>query len=143
MIAQVNLEVSGGEHRPSWDSGRSPFQRAAEHFKVGKHILLARWRERVRADSNLPEQRVKFSDRELVDHLPALLDSIIDALEGKNISEKTLRQEGAQHGHTRRASGYAIAQVIWEFAIFRTLLRETLKSLHPLRPLTACLRLAS
>ena len=110
------------------------FKSAAEHFKVGRHILLARWRERVRADSNLPEQRVKFSDRELEDHLPALLDSIIDALEGKNISQKTVRQEAAQHGHTRRASGYAIAQVIWEFAIFRTLLRETLEELAPAEP---------
>jgi hypothetical protein len=65
------------------------------------------------------------------------------ALEGKDVSDKALRQEGAQHGHMRRSSGYAIAQVIWEFAIFRTLLRETLKSFHPLSRLPTCLRLAS
>jgi signal transduction histidine kinase len=34
----------------------------------------------------------------------------------------------------RRASGYAIAQVVWEFAIFRTLLRETLEELAPAEP---------
>ena len=31
-------------------------------------------------------------------------------------------------------SGYAIAQVTWEFAIFRTLLRETLEELAPAEP---------
>jgi hypothetical protein len=59
---------------------------AAGHFRSGKPALLVRWRERVRADSNLPEQRVTFSDRELEDHLPALFDSIVDALEGKEVS---------------------------------------------------------
>jgi hypothetical protein len=68
---------------------------AAEHFRSGKHALLARWREGVRADSSLPEQRVKFSDRELEDHLPALLNSIVDALEGKAVSQETIHQEGA------------------------------------------------
>jgi len=107
---------------------------AAEHFRSGKHALLARWREGIRADSSLPEQRVKFSDRELEDHLPALLNSIVDALEGKAVSQETIHQEGAQHGHTRRTSGYMITQLIWEFAIFRTLLRETLEELAPAEP---------
>lgn len=108
---------------------------AAEHFRSGKHVLLARWRERVRADSSLPEQRVEFSDRELENHLPALLDSIVDALEGKAVSQETIHQKGVQHGHTRRTSGYTITQLIWEFAIFRTLLRETLEELAPAEPL--------
>jgi signal transduction histidine kinase len=107
---------------------------AAEHFKLSKHTLLARWREHVRADSSLPEQRIKFSDRELEDHLPALLDTIVEALEGKDLSQETIQQEGAQHGHMRRTSGYAIAQVIWEFALFRTLLREALEELAPAEP---------
>jgi signal transduction histidine kinase/CheY-like chemotaxis protein len=107
---------------------------AAEHFRSGKQALLARWRERVRADSNLPEQRLAFSDRELEDHLPALFDTIVEALEGKDVSQETIRQEGAQHGHMRRTSGYAIAQVTWEFAIFRKLLREALEELAPAGP---------
>jgi signal transduction histidine kinase/ActR/RegA family two-component response regulator len=107
---------------------------AAGHFRSGKQTLLARWRERVRADSNLPEQRVKFSDRQLEDHLPVLFDTIVEALEGKEVSQETIRQEGAQHGRMRRTSGYAIAQVTWEFAIFRKLLREALEELAPAEP---------
>lgn len=106
----------------------------AEHFKLNKHSLLARWRERVRADSSLPERRVGFSDRELEDHLPALLDTIVEALEGKDVSQETIHREGAQHGHMRRTSGYEIAQVIWEFALFRQLLREALEELAPAEP---------
>jgi signal transduction histidine kinase/ActR/RegA family two-component response regulator len=105
------------------------FKAAAEHFRSGKPALLARWRTLVRADANLPEQRVTFSDRELEDHLPALLDSIVEALEGQDVPEETIREEGAQHGHWRRISGYTIVQVTWELAIFRKLLRETLEEL--------------
>jgi signal transduction histidine kinase len=107
---------------------------AAEYLRSGKPALLARWCESVRADSNLPEQRVTFSDEELVDHLPALFDSIVAALEGKEVSRETIHQEGTKHGHMRRTSGYAITQVIWEFAIFRALLRETLEELAPAEP---------
>jgi hypothetical protein len=56
---------------------------AADHFGTQKNALLARWRERVRSDSTLPEQRLKFSDAELEDHLPALLDGIVEALQGR------------------------------------------------------------
>jgi signal transduction histidine kinase/ActR/RegA family two-component response regulator len=123
------------EHRPFPGFHVDPRLRsAAEYFKIGKHALLARWRERVRADPSLPVQCVKFSDRELEDHLPALLDSIVDALEGKDVSQETIRQEGVQHAHTRRTSGYTITQLVWEFAIFRTLLRETLEELAPAEP---------
>jgi two-component system CheB/CheR fusion protein len=107
---------------------------AAEHFRSSKPAVMARWHERVRADLNLPEQRVTFTDRELEDHLPALFDSIVDELEGREVSQENIRQEGAQHGHMRRTSGYSITQVIWEFAIFRALLRETLEELAPAEP---------
>jgi signal transduction histidine kinase len=71
------------------------------------------------------------SDRELEDHLPALLDSIIEALQGRQAGDGTIRQRGAEHGHSRRLSGYTIEQVIWEFAIFRKLIRETLEHIEP------------
>jgi signal transduction histidine kinase len=100
---------------------------AADHFATHKNHILARWRERVRSDSSLPEQRLSFSDQELEDHLPALLDSIIEALQDRQAGDGTIRQRGAEHGHSRRLSGYTIEQVIWEFAIFRKLIRETLE----------------
>jgi RsbRD-like negative regulator of sigma factor len=104
---------------------------AADHFATHKNVLLARWRERVRSESSLPAQRLTFSDRELEDHLPALLDSIIEALLSRQAGDGTLRQRGSEHGHSRRLSGYTIEQLIWEFAIFCKLLRQTLEQIAP------------
>ncbi|HEY2105638.1 MAG TPA: ATP-binding protein [Candidatus Binataceae bacterium] len=102
---------------------------AAEHLGACKHTLLARWRELVRADTRLPERRLTFTDPELEDHLPALLESIVRALRGDEIPEAMIRQPGARHGSTRRAQGYSINQLVWEFAIFRKLLSEALEQL--------------
>ena len=108
---------------------------AANHFADRKNILLERWRELVRSDSSLPEQRLNFTDEELDDHLPALLDAIINTLRGQEVSEETIRQRGAVHGQTRRAHGYSITQLIREFAIFRKLLRQAVEELTPNNPL--------
>lgn len=105
--------------------------KAAEHFATRKNGLLGLWRQRVRSDSSLPEQRLSFSDRELEDHLPALLDVMIKALRDGNFDDGTIRQKGAEHGHSRRLNGYSVEQLIWEFAIFRALLREALEQIAP------------
>jgi signal transduction histidine kinase/ActR/RegA family two-component response regulator len=105
---------------------------AAEHLRARKGTLLSQWRELVRADSRLPERRLTFTEEELEDHLPALLDSIVQSLQREEpISEDAIRQRAARHGTTRRAQGYSITQVIWEFAIFRKLLREAIERFVP------------
>ena len=102
---------------------------SAALFATCQPALLERWRSLVRSDSTLPERRLRFFDAELEDHLPALLDTIVQALRGHQQVDGTIRQRGATHGHSRRQSGYTIEQVIWEFAIFRKLLRETIEQL--------------
>ena len=110
------------------DTGAKPlFQIAAACLRSSKDGLLAKWREVVRADSRLPESRLSLTDEELEDPLPALLDSTGKSLRDEEISEDTIRTPGAQHGSTRRADGYSVAQLICEFAIFRRLLREALE----------------
>lgn len=108
----------------------SAFKTAADHLANHKRALLERWRILVRSDSSLPEQRLAFTIEELDDHLPALLDKIVEALRGAEPTDESIRARGAQHGRTRRSSGYSITQVIWEFAIFRRLLRETIEELE-------------
>ncbi len=107
----------------------SAFATAAEHLAACKQSLLTRWRESVRADSRLPDSRLTLSDRQLEDHLPDLIDTIIGALRGDRISSEQVRQNGAGHGSTRRAQGYLIAQAVWEFAMFRKLVRESVEQL--------------
>ncbi|HJU11480.1 MAG TPA: ATP-binding protein, partial [Candidatus Binataceae bacterium] len=98
-------------------------------FKSCRENLLDRWCQMVRADESLPAQRLTLSDADLKDHLPALLDTIVEALKGQYPNDGKVHERGAQHGHTRRLNGYSLEQVIWEFAIFRKLLRETLDEL--------------
>ena len=100
-----------------------------DYFKSCRERLLARWCEKVRSDNSLPEQRLSFSEEDLQDHLPALLDSMIEALKGLQADGGVIRQRGSQHGHTRRLNGYSIEQIIWEFAIFRKLLRGALEEI--------------
>jgi len=104
------------------------------HFEARRTELLARWRELVRADDSLPEQRLWFTDEELEDHLPALLQELSKALGGERVSEEKIEQRGAEHGHARRVRGYGVAQVAWEFAIFRQLLRQALEELAAVQP---------
>ncbi|MGH7906805.1 MAG: ATP-binding protein [Candidatus Binataceae bacterium] len=101
----------------------------ATHFASIKTGILARWCELVRADSGLPERRLTFSDAELQDHLPALLDSLVEALRGADLAGEEVERRGRRHGHTRRLHAFTLAQLIWEFAIFRKLLREALEEL--------------
>ncbi len=104
------------------------------HFEARRGELFARWREQVRADNSLPESRLWFSDEELEDHLPGLFQEMINALGGMRVSEEEIEQRGARHGHARRVRGYRAAQVAWEFAIFRQLLRQTLEELAAAQP---------
>jgi hypothetical protein len=106
------------------------FNTAAHHLTTQRNSLLERWRTAVVADENLPKQSLAFTIEELDDHLPALLETIVESLSGKEPSYESIRKRGAQPGRTRRIAGYSTTQVIWEFAVFRRLLREAVEGLH-------------
>jgi hypothetical protein len=103
---------------------------AVEHLRACKLNLLARWRDLVRADPTLPERRLSFTEEELEDHLPSLFDALLKCLQGEPFDESEIRRRGAQHGTSRRIQGYSVTQLVWEFSIFRKLLRETLEQLN-------------
>ncbi len=105
------------------------FASVGNHFEIQKAVLLARWREMARTDERLPAQRLSFTDSELDDHLPSLIEQIISALKGGESPNESIAREAATHGHTRRTNGYTITQLIWEFSIFHRLLREMLEEL--------------
>ncbi len=109
------------------------FASVGNHFEIQKAVLLARWREMARADERLPAQRLSFTDSELDDHLPSLIEQIISALRGGESPNESIAREAATHGHTRRTNGYTITQLIWEFSIFHRLLREMLEELSSSR----------
>jgi RsbT co-antagonist protein rsbRD N-terminal domain len=102
---------------------------AANHLSTSKKTLFINWRNVVRGDPKLPERRLSFTDSELEDHLPALLDSIIKKLRGEEADKQEVHEEGTQHGKVRRSQGYSIAQLVREFSIFRKLLGQSIDQL--------------
>jgi signal transduction histidine kinase len=102
---------------------------AADYFCACKKTLLTDWRNVVRGDPKLPERRLSFSDLELEDHLPALLDSIINKLRGEEANKKEVHEKGTEHGKLRRSQGYSISQLIREFSIFRKMLGQSIDQL--------------
>jgi hypothetical protein len=60
-----------------------PLNSAASYLSAYKNSLLKRWRTAVLADENLPERRLAFAIEELDDHLPALLDVIVERLKAQ------------------------------------------------------------
>jgi signal transduction histidine kinase len=114
---------------PSALPAKPLFLIGADGLQSRKSALLEKWREMVRADPRLPDCRLRLDDEQLEDHLPALLDSIETHLRERGSPDQSVCAAGAQHGSTRRTHGYSIAQLIWEFAIFRRLLRETVEEL--------------
>jgi signal transduction histidine kinase/ActR/RegA family two-component response regulator len=107
----------------------APRSIAADHLSGSKKTILTSWRNVVRADPKLPERRLSFTDAELLDHLPALLDTIIKELRGEETDKTEVHKEGAQHGKVRRSQGYSITQLVREFSIFRKLLGQSIDQL--------------
>jgi len=89
----------------------------ADYLKRHKDEILDRWRLAARAQSEQAQRLAKLDDGELLDHIPALTDALILALEGE-VSDK-IEADSRRHGHQRRLKGYSVIDVLWELTIFR------------------------
>ncbi len=87
--------------------------------------LVDRWKQRVLDDPSVPRAN-RLSDPVLVDHIPALIDELIDKLEAAaDESELDGPASGAGalgllHGHQRARVRYSISEAMRELAHFRT-----------------------
>jgi signal transduction histidine kinase/CheY-like chemotaxis protein len=92
----------------------------AQHLRAARESLIHRWLAAVRSDSSPIPAAQELSDTQLRDHLPILLDEIIDAVDGA--PTPLVEAEGREHGRQRFADGYDISEVLRELCV----LRETL-----------------
>lgn len=98
-----------------------------EQMAAHKLELMALFRESVRADVRLPEQRLTLTDRDLEADLPDLLDHVIGVLQGGAVPRAAIQEQGAKHGRSRAGYGYTISQLIVEVSIFKKALRTILE----------------
>lgn len=93
------------------------FDRVLEILRLGREEILRDWLDRVR-DNRAVEAGQVLSDPVLLDHIPQLLDAILDRLE-INRSRAEAEQYAAVHGFTRRISGYDAVEAVIELLMFR------------------------
>lgn len=97
----------------------------ANYLKKIESQVLLRWREQVKSDPHQVSQRMSLDDKELEDHLPALMRNVIKALRGDTVPD--VEEEGRRHGHQRRADRYTVVDVLWEFTVFREVVLDMIE----------------
>ncbi len=92
----------------------------ADHIDARSEEILAIWRAEVERAEEVPEAR-KLSSRELLDHIPELLDRLRERLRGWPADhEETARK----HGRIRWDQGYDINEVVRELSFLRSALHR-------------------
>src|SRR5579864_3576809 len=97
--------------------------------------IMQRWKARVLADPNVPEAN-RLAVPALEDHIPLILDELIDALDRERTREALasgmLRWRALvlsqMHGRARQRCGYALESAVRELSLFRVVLLELVLS---------------
>jgi hypothetical protein len=86
-------------------------------LRSGRDAIIVDWIERVRENATVETGR-RLSDPVLLDHVPQLLDAILDRLL-LNRDRADAEYFAALHGFGRRVDGYDLAENVAELAMFR------------------------
>lgn len=96
---------------------RRQIHHAVETLREGREAVLRDWVDRVRANRAMATGQA-LPEPLLVDHVPHLLDAILDRLEIDRPREDA-EQFATVHGFARRLTGYNIAETVLELLMFR------------------------
>jgi signal transduction histidine kinase/CheY-like chemotaxis protein len=99
-------------------------ERLASALARGSDDILAQWCATVTADPRQPAQRHALSGQELFDHLPALLEKLIEELCDE--TPEGVEEDGAKHGNQRRVIGYSVGELLDEMSAFRRIVMQRL-----------------
>jgi DNA-binding NarL/FixJ family response regulator len=99
-------------------------ERLAQLIENDKRLLVQRWLESVRSDEEL--QKIVMTDQERIDHVPAVLDEVIDSLKNDRplVQNQRHLRPGALHaakvhGESRRLQGYTLSLTFREARILQ------------------------
>ena len=113
-------------------SGRRMPPKISSPVKVSRQVrnlrsaICDRWLAEVLAEPELAA--MPLSDTERVDHLPQLLDELIEGIErnGEVLSAKG-HEAARKHGKTRYQQGYTIPQILFETRVLQRVLGEMIQ----------------
>jgi two-component system CheB/CheR fusion protein len=90
----------------------------ANHLDEHADAIIAIWRETIARNGDVPDAE-RLSDAEFIDHVPKILERVVDRLRGYGGATAV---EGKKHGQHRWQQGYDIAEIVNEFSHLRTAL---------------------
>jgi hypothetical protein len=99
------------------DFGPGDLDEIVDRLRTGSEEILKDWIDRVR-DNRAVGAGQMLSDPLLLDHMPQLLDAIVDRL-AVNRPREDAEQFAAVHGFARRISGYDAVATVVELLMFR------------------------
>src|SRR4051794_3569397 len=92
----------------------------ADHLDARTDAIIGVWRSAVAEVGDVPRAE-GLSDDELIDHIPEILDRLIERLRGR---PGDAVDEGRKHGRLRWRQGFGIAEIILELGHLRTALNQ-------------------
>lgn len=99
----------------------------AEFIRCERTAILQKWEERVRQLSHVAQAQDATL---LIDHLPALLETIAAAASTTGTSSSAPDRTANLHATERLEQGYALAEVVMEYVELRTCIFERLDELE-------------
>ena len=115
-------------HEPS--SGGPSADQLAAVIEAGRQEVLSRWRDCVLADPAIPEAN-RLPEPELLDHVPALLDMVVEHLRtlaastpAETSQSPVFAGDAIEHGEHRAREGYGIQAAARELATLRSVLQQ-------------------
>jgi PAS domain S-box-containing protein len=102
-------------------------RRVSELIQASKSAVIQDWLMKVLEEPEIAS--IPLSDTDRIDHLPELLDELVERLEGR-ADELTVKITDAarKHGRVRFNQGYTIPQILFETRILEEILRETIQN---------------
>src|ERR1700678_4484583 len=99
---------------------RGGANRIASHMDGMRSEVLSRWRDQMHRDQSHGSRIRALDDRELKNHLPALIDQVLQALRSETVTN--LDENAAEHGRQRRTLGISVVLLSRELQILRHVL---------------------
>jgi ActR/RegA family two-component response regulator len=107
MVEKIKLKLSG----PRTTQPRLELKRLTEILEQNKTEIFQRWLSAAKKDPQITS--ANLSNQELTDHLPSVIEEVIHAAHGEDLSEKG-QNAATSHGRTRFRQGCTIASVMRE-----------------------------
>lgn len=99
------------------------FAAFAEYVHAHRAEIGRQWMQEVRSSPNVPTA-IDLSQEALQDHVPQLMEDLVDQLRNESAGQREAAEHSRSHGREQWGAGYNFSELIWEIYIIRRVLVE-------------------